>query len=289
MKKAISTLLILTIAAAMLSACSGGNAGFDYEKAIEVVTREDGSGTRTAFIELFGIEQRNADGTRQDLTTKEAVIARQTDVMMTNIAGNQYSVGYISLGSLNETVKAVQIEGVAPTAENVKNGTYPISRPFNIAVKDKPSELAQDFIDFIMSAEGQAVVAQSYIAAKENAPAYSGKKPSGKIVIAGSSSVTPVMEKLKEAYIALNPNASVEIQMSDSSAGITAVTEGSCDIGMASRDLKDSEAAQLTSIQIALDGIALIVNKDNPASSLTIEQVKAIFTGEAKTWSIAGK
>ena len=289
MKKTISILLISAIAAAALTSCADKNAGFDYEKAIEVVTREDGSGTRTAFIELFGIEQRNADGTRQDLTTKEAVIARQTDVMMTNIAGNQYSVGYISLGSLNSTVKAVQIEGVAATTENVKNGTYPISRPFNIAVKDNPSELAQDFIDFIMSAEGQAVVAQSYIAAKENAPAYSGKKPSGKIVIAGSSSVTPVMEKLKEAYIALNPNAAIEIQMSDSSAGITAVTEGSCDIGMASRELKDSEAAQLTSIQIALDGIALIINNDNPVTNLTIEQVKSIFTGEAKTWSIAGK
>ena len=301
MKKLIGVLLLVSLTAAMFTACSGGNTAefgggnssasgngntaFNNGKDIVVVSREDGSGTRGAFIELFGIEQKNDDGTKKDLTTKEAIIAKQTDVMMTNIAGNPYAMGYISLGSLNDTVRALQIEGVTPTAENVKNGTYPIARPFNIATKDEVSALAEDFIGFILSAEGQEVVAGSYIAVDENAAAFGGSKPAGKIVVAGSSSVTPIMEKLKEAYLSINPNATIEIQMSDSSAGITGVIDGTCDIGMASRTLKDSELAQLTSTQIALDGIAVIVNHENSTTNLTKEQVKAIFTGETLTWS----
>ena len=286
MKKMIGILLLISLTAAMFTACSNNNSSaFDGEKEIVVVSREDGSGTRGAFIELFGIEQKNDDGTKKDLTTKEAIIAKQTDVMMTNIAGDPYAIGYISLGSLNDTVKALQIEGVNPTAENVKNGTYSIARPFNIATRDEVSELAEDFISFILSTEGQAVIGGSYIAVDENAPAYAGSKPSGKIVVAGSSSVTPIMEKLKEAYLLINPDATIEIQMSDSSAGITGAIDGTCDIGMASRELKDSELEQLTSTQIALDGIAVIVNHENPITNLTKEQVKAIFTGETLTWS----
>ena len=292
MKKSIGILLLVALAISMLNACSSGNSSasyggsaFDSGKNIVVVSREDGSGTRGAFIELFGIEQKNDDGTKKDLTTKEAIIAKQTDVMMTNIIGNPYAIGYISLGSLNDTVKALKIEGVIPTADNVKNGTYPIARPFNIAIKGEPSALSGDFIDFILSADGQAIVGQSYIAVTENAPAYAGSKPAGKIVVAGSSSVTPIMEKLKEAYLLVNPNATIEIQMSDSSAGITGAIDGTCDIGMASRDLKDSELEQLTSTRIALDGITVIVNHDNPATNLTKEQVKAIFTGELLSWS----
>jgi len=283
MKKRIGRMLLLALAASMLAACGDASA-FDNKKAIAVVSREDGSGTRGAFIELFGIEQRGEDGTRKDLTTKEAITAKQTDVMMTNVTGNRYAIGYISLGSLNDTVKALQVEGVAPTADNVKNGTYPIARPFNIAVKDEISELAMDFIGFILSGNGQAVVGESYIAIDANAAAYAGSKPSGKIVVAGSSSVSPVMEKLKEAYLVINPNAVIEIQMSDSSAGIMGVNDGTCDIGMASRELKDSELEQLTSIQIALDGIAVIVNHDNPTANLTKEQVREIFIGETLTW-----
>ena len=286
MKKMVGILLLISLAVAMFTACSNNNiSAFDSGKDIVVVSREDGSGTRGAFIELFGIEQKNEDGTKKDLTTKEAIIAKQTDVMMTNIAGDPYAIGYISLGSLNDTIKALQIEGVTPTAENVKNGTYPIARPFNIATKDEVSELAEDFIGFIRSAEGQAVIGGSYIAVDENAPAYAGSKPTGKIVVAGSSSVTPIMEKLKEAYLLINPDATIEIQMSDSSAGITGAIDGTCDIGMASRELKDSELEQLTSTQIALDGIAVIVNHENPITNLTKEQVKAIFTGETLTWS----
>ena len=290
MKKIITLSLLFTLAVSMFAGCAAVNtSGFNSAKDIIVVSREDGSGTRGAFIELFGIEQKNADGTRKDLTTKEAIIARQTDVMMANIASDKYAIGYISLGSLNNTVKAIQIEGVPPSAENVKNGTYPVVRPFNIATKGEAVGLARDFIDFILSADGQLVVAKSYIAVDENVPAYTGGKPSGKIVVAGSSSVTPVMEKLKEAYLAANPNAAIEIQQSDSSAGMTGALDGTCDIGMASRELKSSELQQLTSIQIALDGIAVIVNKENPAVNLTKEQIKAIFTDATRTWSVTAQ
>ena len=290
MKKNIAVLLLVVLTISMFTACSGGDASaFDSKKDITVVSREDGSGTRGAFIELFGIEQKNEDGTRKDLTTKEAIIAKQTDVMMTNISGDKYAIGYISLGSLNDTVKALQIDGVVPSAENVINGTYSIARPFNIATKGEATELAKDFIDFILSNEGQAVVANSYIAVSENALTYAGNKPSGKIVVAGSSSVTPIMEKLKEAYVLVNPGATIEIQLSDSSAGITGVIDGTCDIGMASRELKESELEQLTSIQIALDGITIIANHDNPTVNLTKEQVRAIFTGEMLKWSEVSK
>ena len=286
MKKIVTVLLVVVLVTFMLAGCSGGNSSaFDGGKDIVVVSREDGSGTRGAFIELFGIEEKSDDGTKKDMTTKEAIIAKQTDVMMTNIAGDKYAIGYISLGSLNNTVKALQIDGITPSTETVKDGTYPIARPFNIATKGEVSGLAEDFIDFILSADGQEVVGKSYITVAEGAPAYAGSKPAGKIVVAGSSSVTPIMEKLKEAYLAINPNATIEIQMSDSSAGITGVIDGTCDIGMASRELKDSELEQLTSTQIALDGIAVIVNHENPTTTLAKEQVKAIFTGETLKWS----
>ena len=287
MKKTASVLCAILLLASLFG-CNN-SAAFDTSKLISVVSREDGSGTRGAFIELFGIEVKGDDGSKKDMTTKEAIIAKQTDVMMTNIAGDKYAIGYISLGSLNNTVKAVQIEGVTASAENVKNGTYPISRPFNIAVKGEPGGLAKDFISFILSAEGQAVVAKSYIAISESAPAYAGDTPSGKIVVAGSSSVTPVMEKLKEAYLEINTGANIEIQQSDSSAGMTGAIDGTCDIGMASRELKDSELEQLAPTQIALDGIAVIVNNGNPTANMTKDQVKGIFMGEMTSWNDAGQ
>jgi len=264
---------------------ASGNAAFADTKEISVVSREDGSGTRGAFIELFGIEVKGDDGSRKDMTTKEAIIAKQTDVMMQNIVGDKYAIGYISLGSMNSTVKALLIDGVEATAENVKNGSYPVARPFNVATKGELTGLAKDFLDFVMSAEGQAVVAKSYIAVADDAAPFAGNKPAGKIVVAGSSSVTPIMEKLKEAYLEINPNAAIEIQQSDSSAGMTGVLDGTCDIGMASRDLKDSELANLTPLQIALDGISIIVNNDNPLDGLGAEQVRGIFTGEITRWS----
>lgn len=295
MKKGFGILAAAMAMAVALTGCSnggdssgGGGGSFDTARLISVISREDGSGTRGAFIELFGIEQKNDDGTKKDLTTKEAVIAKQTDVMMLNVSGDKYAIGYISLGSLGDTVKALSIEGVAASTDNVKNGSYPISRPFNVAFKGALSPAAQDFMDFVFSAEGQAVVSKSYIAVDDSAPAYTPSGASGKVVITGSSSVFPVMEKLQEAYLALNPGVKIELSQSDSSAGMTAAMNGTCDIGMASRELKDSEKAALTEAQIALDGIAVIVNNANPLSNLTKEQVKSIFTGAVEVWSGVG-
>lgn len=259
---------------------------FDAGNEIGVITREDGSGTRGAFIELFGIEEKNDAGEKIDNTTDTAAVTNSTSVMMTTVAGDLYSIGYISLGSMNDTVKAIQIDGTQATVENIKDGTYKIARPFNIATKEGLSEAAQDFIDFIMSADGQAVIEENGYIPVEEAEAYSGKMDSGKIVVAGSSSVTPVMEKLKEAYLEKNPDVSIEIQQSDSSTGMSDTIDGTCDIGMASRELKDSETEKgLTATVIAMDGITVIVNNDSPVDALTSEQVKSIFTGDAVYWS----
>lgn len=262
---------------------------FDTSKDISVVSREDGSGTRGAFIELFGIEIKGTDGTKSDKTTKEAIIASKTDVMLTNIVSNEYSIGYISLGSLNDTVNALKIDGVEATAENVKSGTYKVSRPFNIATKGTPEGLSADFINFILSKEGQEVVSASYISVNDSAPAFVSTNPTGKITVAGSSSVTPIMEKLQEAYTKINKNAQIELQMTDSTAGMTGALEGTCDIGMASRELKDSEKAELTGTPIAIDGIAVIVNKSNSIIEMTSENIKSIFTGESTVWSDVAK
>lgn len=259
---------------------------FDTAREINVLTREDGSGTRGAFIELFGIEQKNEAGEKIDYTADTAAVTNSTSVMMTTVAGDLYSIGYISLGSMNDTVKAIQIDGTDATIETIKDGTYKIARPFNIAVKDGLSDAAQDFINFMMSTDGQAVIEENGYISVSDAESYNGKMDSGKIVIAGSSSVTPVMEKLKEAYLEKNPGVTIEIQQSDSSTGMADTIDGTCDIGMASRELKDSEIEKgLTSAVIAMDGITVIVNNDCPINSLTSEQVKDIFMGNAVTWS----
>ena len=273
--------ILAMILAMILVVCSAALA-----EEINVISREDGSGTRGAFIELFGIEQKDADGNKVDYTTEDADITNSTSVMMTSVAGNPAAIGYISLGSLNETVKALAIDGVDATVENIKAGEYKIARPFNIATGAQVSEAAQAFIDFILSAEGQAVVEDAgYIASVEDAPAFAGSDVSGKVVVAGSSSVTPVMEKLKEAYLQLNPNAEIEVQQSDSSAGMNSLKDGVCDIGMASRALKDSELeAGLTPTVIAMDGIAVIVSNDNATEGLTAEQVRDIYTGAITEW-----
>ena len=254
--------------------------------AISVLSREDGSGTRGAFIELFGIEQKDADGNKVDNTIDSAEITNSTSVMMTTVAGNKAAIGYVSLGSLDESqVKAVLIDGAEATAENVKSGTYKVSRPFNISNKGDPDGLAKDFIDFILSEEGQAVVEENGYVSEGNTGAFEGTMPEGKITVGGSSSVTPVMEKLKEAYTTVNPNATIEVQQSDSTTGMTSTIDGTYDIGMASRELKDEEAAQLTPQVIALDGIAVIVNKENPITELTSEDVLNIYTGVTTDWS----
>ena len=280
MKKTIIVGLLIMALVAFAAGC-----GRTANDQITVVSREDGSGTRGAFIELFNIEEKDADGNKVDHTTVDADITNSTSVMMTSVAGNAKAIGYISLGSLNNSVKAVMIDGAEATVENIKSGTYKVSRPFNIATKGTVNEATQAFIDFILSSEGQAVVEENgYISAGNNG-AFSGKAISGKVVVVGSSSVAPVMEKLKEAYIAVNPNAEIEIQQNDSTTGMNSVKEGICDIGMASRELKDSEIeAGLTPIVMAMDGIAVIVNNENAVSGLTSEQVKAIFTGEITNW-----
>lgn len=272
---------------AILSMAMMMTSAFALAEEINVISREDGSGTRGAFIELFGIEQKNEAGEKIDYTTDECDITNSTSVMMTSVSGNECAIGYISLGSLNDSVKALAIDGAEASVENIKAGTYNVARPFNIATLAETSEAAQDFIAYIMSAEGQAVIEDNgYIAVVENAEAFAGGKTAGKIVVAGSSSVTPVMEKLAEAYMAVNPNVEIELQQSDSSSGMTSTLDGVCDIGMASRALKDSELeAGLTPMTIAMDGIAVIVSNDNPVEGLTSDQVRAIYMGEITDWS----
>ena len=258
---------------------------FDATMPITVVSREPGSGTRGAFIELFGIEVKGDDGSKTDMTTEEAVIASQTNVAMTNVANDPYAIGYISMGSLNDTVKGLQIDGVDATVENVNSGDYKAARPFMIATKEGVSADAQDFINFIMSAEGQQIIEDNgYIKVDSEAAAYEGTYTGAKIVIAGSSSVSPVMEKLIEAYKGIYADAQIELQTSDSTAGMTAAIDGTCDIGMASRALKDSEAAELNGIEIAKDGIVVIVAPTNPTENISSESVRAVFTGEVTTW-----
>lgn len=306
MKKLISAVVVSAMALSVLAGCGAASSSssaasasapssaapsssapsFDTSKNIAVISREEGSGTRGAFIELIGIEQKNAEGKKVDNTTEEATITNSTSVMMTSVAGNPYAIGYISLGSLNNTVKALKIDGAEATAANIKAGTYKVARPFNIVTKGAPSEVAQDYIDFIMSTDGQAIVEKNGYISVDAASSYTSKKPSGKVVVAGSSSVTPVMEKLKEAYAAVNPNATIEVQQSDSTTGVNSAIEGICDIGMASRELKDSELEKgVTPTVIAIDGIAVVVNNENTVDALTADQVLAIYTGEATKWN----
>ena len=260
---------------------------WDNTRDITVVSREDGSGTRGAFVELFGIEEE-VNGEKVDMTTEEANITNSTSVMMSTVAQDEYAIGYISLGSLDDSVKAVKIDGSEATAENIKNGSYKISRPFNIATKEDLSDAAQDFEDFILSTEGQKVVEDNKYIPLDDVSDYKSNGASGKVVVAGSSSVSPVMEKLKEAYQAVNSDVEVEIQTSDSTTGMQNAIDGVCDIGMASRELKDSEKeAGLTPTVIAMDGIAVVVNNDNPTDELSSDQVKSIFTGDVLTWDEA--
>lgn len=285
--------LVLTLAGLTalvgLSACgksSGGSSSASSSASgnISVVSREDGSGTRGAFVELFGVQEEQ-NGEKVDLTTDKAIVTNSTSVMLTTVAGDKSAIGYASLGSLDDTVKVLKIDGTEASVTNIKSGSYKISRPFNIVTKDKISEAAQDFINFILSSDGQAVVEKNGYIPLDDTKAYQSSVDSGKIVVSGSSSVTPVMEKLKEAYSKVNSKVEVEIQQSDSSTGITNAIEGTAEIGMASRDLKDEETSKgVSSTVIAMDGIAVIVNKDNKVDGLTSEQVKTIFTGKTTSW-----
>lgn len=277
MKKVFSAIMAVVVMGMTLAGC--GNAG----STITVISREEGSGTRSAFIELVGVEEKDTDGNKVDKTTESALIQSSTDVVLTQVASDKNAIGYISLGSLNDTVKALQIDGVDATPENVKDGKYTVVRPFNIAVDGEPTGVVADFINFILSDDGQKVVEDSdYITVSSGS--FSTDNSEGKIVVSGSSSVTPVMEKLAEAYKGINTKAVIEVQQTDSSSGMKAVLEGTCDIGMASRELKDDET-KLKAIEIAKDGIAIVINKDNAINSLTKAQVKDIYTGAVTDWS----
>lgn len=292
MKKSVSLLLAGLMLCGALAGCSSNEpAATTGEEtqgeaagtsgAIHVVSREDGSGTRGAFVELTGVEDDNGDN-----TTVEAEIANRTDAVLTTVAGNEAAIGYISLGSLNDTVKAVTVDGVEATVENVKSGDYTLSRPFNIATKGEPTGVAADFINFIMSADGQAIVEEEgYIKVDDAAAAFTSDGSSGQIAVGGSSSVSPVMEKLIEAYKAVNPNAQIDLQTSDSTSGMTGAMDGTFAIGMASRELKDEEAAELTGTAIALDGIAVVVNPANTVENLTMDQIRSIYVGETTDWA----
>ena len=288
MRKMTNVMMALALAAACVSgaALTASAEDFDTSTEISVFSREDGSGTRGAFIELFGIEQKDADGNKVDMTTEEAAITNSTSVMMTSVANDEYAIGYISLGSLNDTVKAVAIDGAAPSVDTVKDGSYKVVRPFNIVVmEDALTPVDQDFINFILSADGQAVVTENGYIALDAEEAFESDMSEGKIVVGGSSSVSPVMEKLAEAYQVINTNAEIEIQTTDSSTGVSSAIDGTYNIGMASRGLKDTETEQgATAVKIADDGIAVIVNNGNPIEELTSEQVLGIYTGEVYTW-----
>jgi len=269
--------------ASTLTGCSS-ESGFS-DSAINVISRENGSGTRGAFIELFGIEQKDESGEKIDYTTQEAQITNNTSVMITTVEGDTSAIGYISLGSLSDSVKAVKIDGEEASVQNVIDGNYKVTRPFNIVIKeDELSDAAQDFMNYILSSEGQAVVEENGYIPLNDTENYTSSGASGKVVVAGSSSVTPVMEKIAESYQSVNPNVTVEIQQSDSTTGVTSVQDGLCDIGMASRELKEEETG-VTAVVIATDGIAVIVNNENPVDELTSEQVREIFTGEITSWS----
>ncbi len=297
MKKFMAVLAVAGMMTGMLAGCGSSSddtssdsgstdtaSEWDASNDITIVSREDGSGTRGAFTELFGVVEE-VDGEDVDMTTADAQITNNTSVMMTTVAENEYAIGYISLGSLDDSVKALSIDGAEATAENIENGSYKVSRPFNVAVKpDSTNEVAADFMSFIMSTEGQQVVSDEGYIPVADVEAYAGTAPAGDCVVGGSSSVSPLMEKLVEAYKEVNPNANIELQTSDSTTGMTSTIEGSYDIGMASRELKEDEAAELTPTVIATDGIAVIVNNNNPTDEMTSDQVKAIYTGEVFSW-----
>lgn len=297
MKKKILALLTASVMVLGVAACSSSTEETTTEGetteetteeasgmtgAISVISREEGSGTRGAFVELMGV----VDEDDNDITTVNAEITNSTSVMLTTVAGNPMAIGYVSLGSLSDEVKAIKVDGVAATVEDINNGTYKVARPFLVAYKDGSlTDVAQDFLNFIMSDDGQAIInEEGYISVAEG-NTYTASGMTGRIVLAGSTSVSPVMEVLADAYKALNPDVTIEIQQTGSGAGITSAIEGVCDFGMSSRALTDEEAAELVNTQIATDGIAVVVNNENPVEDMTSDQIKGIYLGEITDWS----
>lgn len=277
MKKILAVALSAIMALGVLTGCGSSSDN------ISVISREDGSGTRSAFTELMGVMVDDVDN-----TTASAEISQSTSVVLTTVAGNTSAIGYVSLGSLNDTVKAVKVDGVEATVDNIKAGSYAVSRPFEVVTNDNLTDLSKDFISYILSKQGQDIISEEgYITIDDNAAEYETKKEmSGKIVLAGSTSVSPVMQVIADAYMALYPDVTIEIQQTGSGAGITSTIEGACDIGMSSRALKDEELAEgISETTIAMDGIAVVVNNENTVEDLTSEQIRQIFTGEVTSWA----
>lgn len=286
MKKLLSISVFAIMSLTLLAGCGGNNADeFVSSSDITVVSREDGSGTRGAFVEIFDILEKDESGNSSDKTTVDAVIANKTDVVLSNVAGDINSVGYVSVGSLNDSVKAIAIDGIIPTTDSIKNKSYSASRFFNLVADDSLSPLATDFKNFILSSDGQAVVSSSYVSVNETPSAFVSTGESGSITVAGSTSVAPIMEKLAEKYKEFNPSANIEIQSTGSSAGITSVMDGTADLGMSSRELKPTELEKVASIPMAIDAIAIIVHPSNPIENLTSDDIHSIFTGTKKVWS----
>lgn len=286
---------LLVIVAALTMVFSVALAAFDASQTISVVSREEGSGTRGAFIELTGIATKGADGKEVDNTYLEADFVNSTSLVMTTVASNEYAIGYASLSSVlaNDTVKALKVNGVVASTEDILNQSYPIARPFNIVTKGElTDEIAKDFYAFIMSKEGQKVVGENGLVPVDTAetPAYEGKALEGKLTVGGSTSVTPIMEKLAEAYNVLQPKVVIDLQSTGSTAGVTGTLDGTYQLGMASRGLKDSEKENgAVGTVIAMDGIAVIVHPDNPIEDLTVEQIRQVFIGEVTTWDALNK
>lgn len=285
-KRKITKAVTLSLAALMvlgLAGCGGGSQeSSDGAGDITVISREEGSGTRDAFVEITGVMEDDIDR-----TVDTAEISNSTSVVTQSVAGNEAAIGYISLGSMSDEVKSLKLNGVEATVDNVKSGDYELQRPFNIVTKGELEKLPQDFVDFIMSADGQAIIEEEgYIAVSDGAEQYEASGLEGTITLAGSTSVAPVMEVLADKYKELNEGVTIEIQQTGSGAGIQSTIEGVCDIGMASRELKDEEASEgLDSQEIALDGIAVIVNTANAVEDLSMDQLMKIFTGEITSWS----
>lgn len=309
MKKSLKALPLVAAAGLTLSAISP--LVFAQEGPITVISREDGSGTRGAFVEIVGVEDENGN----DLTTTEATIQNQTSGVMQAVGNDPQAMGYISLGSLDDTVKAVNVDGAEASAEAIVAGDYPIARPFLLAwnAEEELSEVSADFLNFIHSQEGQTVVEEEgYIAVTESGsqaegeeteaaeetegasgaaslPNYepAGEGLEGTIEIVGSTSVTPIMERLAEVYGEYQNGVEINVSSVGSSAGIEAAINGTADFGMSSRALDEDEAGQVNSEEIAIDGIAVIVNLDNPVEELSLDTIRSIFLGEITAWEEA--
>lgn len=289
MKSKFSTIVLAVTLLFSLTACNSDKP-FESAYNINAITREPGSGTRGAFLELFELEDKKPNGYYKDLLTKEASVENNTSTIITSVQDDKYAIGYISLGSLSDSVKPVKIDGIAPTAENIQNGTYKVKRSFNIITKKGNHEdVLVDFIDFVFSKQGQKIVSTHYVPVDSNASAYAGNKPAGTIIIGGSSSVAPIMEKIVEEYRTINPNAKVELQVNDSTTGISKTLEGAYDIGISSRSLKQTEGHKLSEQEFALDGIVIIVNKKNSFDNLSKQDVKNIYLGKTNKWEQLNK